>query len=58
MGKQVADVSLRVWTPQHATIRFVKQVAPAVEDLTGRAHRVRPAGRRLPDRRLGCRGEP
>ena len=36
MGKQVADVSLRVWTPQHATLKFVKQVAPAVEDLTGR----------------------
>jgi serine/threonine protein phosphatase PrpC len=36
MGKQVADVSLRLWTPQHATIRFVKQVAPTVEDLTGR----------------------
>jgi hypothetical protein len=36
MGKQVADVSLRVWTPQHATVRFVKQVAPAVADLTGR----------------------
>ena len=36
MGKQVADVSLRVWTPQHATIRFVKQVAPVVEDLTDR----------------------
>jgi hypothetical protein len=36
MGKQVADVSLRVWTPQHATVKFVKQVAPAVEDLTGR----------------------
>jgi len=36
MGKQVADVALRVWTPQHASIQFVKQVAPAVEDLTGR----------------------
>jgi von Willebrand factor type A C-terminal domain/von Willebrand factor type A domain len=36
MGKNVADVSLRVWTPQHATVRFVKQVAPAVEDLTAR----------------------
>ena len=36
MGKQVADVSLRVWTPQHAAVRFVKQVAPAVDDLTGR----------------------
>ena len=36
MGKQVADVSLRVWTPQHASVRFMKQVAPAVADLTGR----------------------
>jgi hypothetical protein len=36
MGKQVADVSLRVWTPQHAAVRFVKQVAPTVEDLTVR----------------------
>jgi von Willebrand factor type A C-terminal domain/von Willebrand factor type A domain len=36
MGKQVAGVSLRIWTPQHASIQFVKQVAPAVEDLTGR----------------------
>src|SRR6202044_3067628 len=36
MGKQVADVALRVWTPQRATVRFVKQVAPAVDDLTGR----------------------
>ena len=36
MGKQVADVALRVWTPQHATVRFMKQVAPNVEDLTGR----------------------
>jgi len=36
MAKEVADVVLRVWTPQHATIRFVKQVAPAIEDLTAR----------------------
>lgn len=36
MGKEVADVALRVWTPVGASIRFVKQVAPAVEDLTGR----------------------
>jgi hypothetical protein len=35
MGKQVADVSLRVWTPQHASV-FLKQVAPDVEDLTSR----------------------
>ena len=37
MGKGVASVQLRVWTPQHAELLFVKQVAPAIEDLTGRA---------------------
>ena len=42
MGKQVADVSLRVWTPQTATLKFVKQVAPAVEDLTGRQTQISP----------------
>jgi hypothetical protein len=36
MGKEVADVSLRVWTPQGSEIAFVKQVAPTVEDLTAR----------------------
>ena len=42
MGKQVADVSLRVWTPQSATVRFMKQVAPTVEDLTGRRTQTGP----------------
>ncbi|MFB7383742.1 VWA domain-containing protein [Kitasatospora purpeofusca] len=36
MGKQVADVALRIWTPANAVVKFVKQVAPALEDLTGR----------------------
>ncbi|GAA2574676.1 VWA domain-containing protein [Actinomadura fulvescens] len=36
MGKAVADVALRVWTPQTAKLRFVKQVMPTVEDLTGK----------------------
>ncbi|MGW6055709.1 VWA domain-containing protein [Streptomyces sp. NPDC055189] len=36
MGKEVADVSLRVWTPMGAEIKFVKQVAPTVEELTDR----------------------
>ncbi|WP_242901469.1 vWA domain-containing protein [Actinomadura terrae] len=36
MGKSVADVVLRVQTPQTAKLRFVKQVMPSVEDLTGR----------------------
>jgi hypothetical protein len=34
MGKATADVSLRVWTPQTASVSFVKQVAPTIEDLT------------------------
>ncbi|MEU0134715.1 VWA domain-containing protein [Streptomyces sp. NPDC006296] len=36
MGKEVADVALRLWTPVGAEIVFVKQVAPAVAELTGR----------------------
>lgn len=36
MGKVLADVALRLWTPRDATVRFVKQVAPTVEDLTAR----------------------
>ncbi|MEU6322315.1 VWA domain-containing protein [Streptomyces sp. NPDC047009] len=36
MGKEVADVSLRLWTPLGTEIKFVKQVAPTVEDLTAR----------------------
>ncbi|MEU7283356.1 VWA domain-containing protein [Streptomyces sp. NPDC045431] len=36
MGKEVADVSLRLWTPVGAEIVFVKQVAPTVEELTDR----------------------
>jgi hypothetical protein len=36
MGKSYAGVALRLWTPAGATVRFVKQVFPQVEDLTGR----------------------
>ncbi|MFI6944344.1 VWA domain-containing protein [Streptomyces sp. NPDC050418] len=36
MGKEVADVALRLWTPMGSEIKFVKQVAPTVEELTGR----------------------
>ncbi|MEU2787620.1 VWA domain-containing protein [Streptomyces sp. NPDC007100] len=36
MGKEVADVGLRLWTPQGAHVAFVKQVAPTVADLTAR----------------------
>jgi von Willebrand factor type A C-terminal domain/von Willebrand factor type A domain len=53
MGKSVADVALRVWTPQAARLRFVKQVTPSVEDLTGR--RV-DAGPRAGDYPIGAWG--
>ncbi|WP_416974338.1 vWA domain-containing protein [Streptomyces sp. 4F14] len=36
MGKEVADVALRLWTPVGTTVKFVKQVAPTVEELTSR----------------------
>lgn len=36
MRKQVADVSMRLWTPAGATVRFVKQSAPTLVDLTDR----------------------
>ncbi len=36
MSKQLPDVLLRVWTPQTAALKFVKQVAPAIDDLTTR----------------------
>jgi von Willebrand factor type A C-terminal domain/von Willebrand factor type A domain len=40
MGKSYASVALRLWTPAGATVRFVKQVFPQVEDLTGRRSAV------------------
>jgi hypothetical protein len=36
MDKAVADVALRLWTPQGATVKFVKQVEPTLVDLTAR----------------------
>jgi hypothetical protein len=34
MGKSLADVAVRVWTPQGAEVTFFKQVAPEIADLT------------------------
>ena len=36
MGKGLAEVALRLWTPAGSKVRFVKQAFPHVEDLTGR----------------------
>ena len=40
MAKGTGDVGLRLWTPRGASVGFVKQVAPTVDDLTHRAVRV------------------
>ncbi|MFD6097704.1 VWA domain-containing protein [Nocardiopsis flavescens] len=48
MGKAVADVALRLWTPRHAVVRYVKQVAPTVQDLTGRGVERAPQSRDYP----------
>lgn len=42
LGKAVADVRLRVWAPQGSTIKFLRQVAPAIDDLTSKATPVNP----------------
>lgn len=54
MGKEVADVGLRLWTPLGASVKFVKQVAPTVEELTGRRTE---AGPRAGDYPLGSWGD-
>ncbi|MEU1005505.1 vWA domain-containing protein [Streptomyces tibetensis] len=54
MGKEVADVSLRLWTPVDTTVKYVKQVAPTVEDLTGRRTEASP---RAGDYPLGSWGD-
>ncbi|GAB3837037.1 vWA domain-containing protein [Kribbella italica] len=40
MSKGVAAADLRVWAPQGAQVLFVRQVAPTVDDLTGRRTEV------------------
>ncbi|WP_228975054.1 VWA domain-containing protein [Streptomyces sp. DH12] len=54
MGKEVADVALRLWTPLDAEVVFVRQVAPTVEDLTDRRSE---AGPRLGDYPTGSWGD-
>ena len=36
-AKMMANVSVRLWSPKHARIEFVRQVSPSVNDLTGKA---------------------
>jgi hypothetical protein len=37
MSRGVPDARVRVWTPKGASVLFVRQVAPSIEDLTSRA---------------------
>lgn len=48
LGRTSADVRLRVWTPVGATLKFVKQVAPEVADLTGKGVEVNARSRDFP----------
>jgi hypothetical protein len=41
-GKALKDVRLRLWTPQGASIAFVKAVNPTIEDLTAKARSISP----------------
>jgi hypothetical protein len=40
MAREVGQVTLRVWTPEGANVRFFKQVAPAIEELSDRARQI------------------
>ncbi|AYF75926.1 VWA domain-containing protein [Nocardia yunnanensis] len=42
MEKTIPELTLRMWTPVGTKIVFVKQVAPFIEDLTGRRTEVNP----------------
>jgi len=48
IGKTVAAVNLRIWTPKGSVVRFVKQVAPSIEDLTAKATQVNDLTRDYP----------
>jgi hypothetical protein len=48
MGRAVASAALRVWCPEAATVNFVRQVAPEVEDLTVKATEIDPRTRQYP----------
>ncbi|MDQ6725348.1 MAG: VWA domain-containing protein, partial [Actinomycetota bacterium] len=48
IGKSVADVRIRLWAPKGSTVRFVKQVAPTIDDLTAKARQVDPLTKEYP----------
>jgi hypothetical protein len=48
MSRGVPDARLRIWTPQGSEVLFVRQVAPAVEDLTATGVQTAPLVREFP----------
>jgi hypothetical protein len=42
LAKTMGAVSLRLWTPQGAQVKFCKEVSPEIVDLTGKARQVKP----------------
>jgi TusA-related sulfurtransferase len=48
MSKSVSDVFVRLWTPQGARIKFLKQVSPEILDLTGKARQPKPQVQEFP----------
>lgn len=56
MGKTVADVVLRLWTPVGAAVEFCRQVYPETVDLTNRAA-TNPASPQVRDYPTGAWGE-
>jgi len=52
MARQL-EASLRVWVPNHARIKFLRQVSPTILDLTSRG---RPAGALTTDYQTGAWG--
>lgn len=42
MTKNVSNVTLRLWHPQGAKIKFCKQVSPEIIDLTNRSQQIKP----------------
>lgn len=48
MARGVSDARLRVWAPQGSEVLFVRQVAPAVDDLTPKAVTISPLIREFP----------
>ncbi|SDW24407.1 von Willebrand factor type A domain-containing protein [Amycolatopsis xylanica] len=54
MGRATADVGLRLWTPAHARVRFLKQVFPRISDLTGRGVEISPRIQEYPTGHWGA----